>query len=58
MPVLEHGAAAGRDELNETRSALGLPPQERFHGGISERLAIVAPSRSWSTRGSGRRART
>ncbi|MBM3668175.1 MAG: glycosyl transferase [Actinobacteria bacterium] len=42
MPVLNMGLRQGRDELNETRERLGLPAQERFHGGISELLAIVA----------------
>jgi len=41
-PLLEMGLRRGRDELNETRARLGLPPVERFHGGISELLAIVA----------------
>ena len=36
------GLRRGRDELNETRARLGLAPIERFHGGISELLAIVA----------------
>jgi UDP:flavonoid glycosyltransferase YjiC (YdhE family) len=40
-PLLEMGLRRGRDELNETRDRLGLPPIERFHGGISELLAIV-----------------
>jgi UDP:flavonoid glycosyltransferase YjiC (YdhE family) len=40
-PLLEMGLRRGRDELNETRARLGLPPLERFHGGISELLAIV-----------------
>ena len=35
------GLRKGRDELNETRARLGLGPIERFHGGISELLAIV-----------------
>src|SRR3954465_12222872 len=35
------GLRRGRDELNETRARLGLPPLQRFHGGISELLAIV-----------------
>lgn len=39
---LEGGFRRGRDELNETRMRLGLGPLERLHGGISERLAIVA----------------
>ena len=42
MPVLEGGLRQGRDELNRTRERLGLPPQERVHGGISELLALVA----------------
>lgn len=32
----------GRAELNDTRVKLGLPPTRRLHGGISERLCIVA----------------
>jgi UDP:flavonoid glycosyltransferase YjiC (YdhE family) len=39
---VERGFRRGRDELNETRTRLGLPPLARLHGGISERLAIVA----------------
>ncbi|WP_241004395.1 glycosyltransferase [Conexibacter sp. SYSU D00693] len=35
---LEHG----RVELNETRRRLGLPPQARVHGGISDQLCLVA----------------
>src|SRR3954466_6334458 len=41
-PLLGMGLRRGRDELNETRTRLGLPPVERFHGGISELLAVVA----------------
>jgi UDP:flavonoid glycosyltransferase YjiC (YdhE family) len=41
-PLLAMGLRRGRDELNETRARLGLGPIERFHGGISELLAIVA----------------
>src|SRR5215211_25672 len=40
-PLLGMGLRRGRDELNETRARLGLPPVQRFHGGISELLAIV-----------------
>ena len=40
-PLLGMGLRRGRDELNETRARLGLGPVERFHGGISELLAIV-----------------
>jgi UDP:flavonoid glycosyltransferase YjiC (YdhE family) len=41
-PLLDMGLRRGRSELNETRARLGLAPIERFHGGISEQLAIVA----------------
>jgi UDP:flavonoid glycosyltransferase YjiC (YdhE family) len=40
-PLLAMGLRRGRDELNETRERLGLGPIERFHGGISELLAVV-----------------
>jgi MGT family glycosyltransferase len=39
---LEQGFERGRAELNETRARLGLAPLKRIHGGISERLALVA----------------
>jgi UDP:flavonoid glycosyltransferase YjiC (YdhE family) len=42
LPVLEGGLRRGRDEMNDTRARLGLAPLERFHGGISELLAVVA----------------
>lgn len=42
VPLLRIGLRRGRTELNEQRGALGLAPLERFHGGISERLALVA----------------
>jgi UDP:flavonoid glycosyltransferase YjiC (YdhE family) len=35
------GLERGRDELNDTRARLGLPPLERFHGGISDQLVLV-----------------
>jgi UDP:flavonoid glycosyltransferase YjiC (YdhE family) len=35
------GLRQGRDELNDTRVRLGLPPVMRFHGGLSERLCLV-----------------
>jgi UDP:flavonoid glycosyltransferase YjiC (YdhE family) len=41
LPALETGLRVGRRELNETRARVGLPPQDRFHGGISDRLAIA-----------------
>lgn len=37
MRGLEHG----RRDLNDARGRLGLPPLERVHGGISERLCLV-----------------
>jgi UDP:flavonoid glycosyltransferase YjiC (YdhE family) len=40
-PLLAMGLRRGRDELNETRERLGLGQIERFHGGISELLAVV-----------------
>jgi UDP:flavonoid glycosyltransferase YjiC (YdhE family) len=36
------GLRQGRDELNETRARLDLPPLSHFHGGISRELALVA----------------
>jgi UDP:flavonoid glycosyltransferase YjiC (YdhE family) len=40
--VVRRGLELGRSELNETRGRLGLGPLDRVHGGISERLALVA----------------
>jgi MGT family glycosyltransferase len=40
--LTDSGLEHGRVELNETRRRLGLAPLERVHGGISDRLAIVA----------------
>jgi UDP:flavonoid glycosyltransferase YjiC (YdhE family) len=42
MPMLEAGLRQGRDEMNGEREKAGLPPLERFHGGTSDRLAMVA----------------
>jgi MGT family glycosyltransferase len=42
QPVVESGLRRGRDEMNETRAAVGLPPVEGFHGGISRELAMIA----------------
>lgn len=39
--TVEIGLRQGREELNETRRRIGLPPTSRLHGGISERLALV-----------------
>jgi UDP:flavonoid glycosyltransferase YjiC (YdhE family) len=41
-PLLEIGLRKGREELNEQRVALGLAPVDRFHGGISQELVMVA----------------
>jgi MGT family glycosyltransferase len=41
-PLLRRGLALGREQLNETRRRLGLPPQQRVHGGISDALTLVA----------------
>lgn len=35
--ALDHG----RDELNEVRAHVGLPPVDRHHGGISDELVLV-----------------
>jgi UDP:flavonoid glycosyltransferase YjiC (YdhE family) len=40
--VIGRGLEQGRVELNETRARLELPALDRPHGGISERLALVA----------------
>jgi UDP:flavonoid glycosyltransferase YjiC (YdhE family) len=41
-PLLHIGLRRGREELNEQRALLGLAPVERFHGGISDDLVLVA----------------
>jgi MGT family glycosyltransferase len=41
LPV-ERGLQSGRDALNRTRAAVGLPPLQRVHGGTSDELALVA----------------
>jgi UDP:flavonoid glycosyltransferase YjiC (YdhE family) len=40
--ALRVGLAHGRRDLNRQRERLGLPPIDRFHGGISPELALVA----------------
>ena len=40
-PLLAVGLRRGRDEMNEMRRRLGLGALDRFHGGISELLAMV-----------------
>jgi UDP:flavonoid glycosyltransferase YjiC (YdhE family) len=42
LPVLVGGLKRGREEMNESRAVVGLPAIDRFHGGISEQLALVA----------------
>jgi len=42
LPLLETGLRRGRRELNGQRAKMGLTPLERFHGGISEDLVLVA----------------
>jgi UDP:flavonoid glycosyltransferase YjiC (YdhE family) len=42
LPILEAGLRRGREELNRTRTALGLPPTRAYHSGISTELALVA----------------
>ncbi len=42
LPALTAGLRRGRKELNRTRAELGLPPLERYHGGLSEALVLVA----------------
>jgi MGT family glycosyltransferase len=42
LPLLESGLRQGRHDLNGERAKVGLAPVERFHGGTSEGLALVA----------------
>lgn len=39
---VQRGLEQGREELNDVRRRLGLPPLPHVHGGISRRLALVA----------------
>jgi MGT family glycosyltransferase len=41
-PMLRSGLVQGRDQLNDSRARVGLPPLDHVHGGISRRLALVA----------------
>jgi len=41
-PLAQPALRQGRRALNEARAELGLPPLQRFHGQVSDRLAIVA----------------
>ncbi|MGB2711970.1 MAG: glycosyl transferase, partial [Conexibacter sp.] len=40
-PLVARGLESGRRDLNRARAELGLPPVQRVHGGLSERLCIV-----------------
>ncbi|HEX7291360.1 MAG TPA: nucleotide disphospho-sugar-binding domain-containing protein [Conexibacter sp.] len=40
-PLVQRGLEHGKRDLNDARGRLGLPPLERVHGGISERLCLV-----------------
>ena len=40
--AVRKGFAAGRSDLNRIRTAFGLPPRGALHGGLSERLVLVA----------------
>jgi UDP:flavonoid glycosyltransferase YjiC (YdhE family) len=40
-PLVMKGLEHGKRDLNDARGRLGLPPVERVHGGISERLCLV-----------------
>ncbi len=42
LPVLRAGLRRGRREMNVTRAAVGLPPADDLHSGISSTLALVA----------------
>jgi UDP:flavonoid glycosyltransferase YjiC (YdhE family) len=39
--VAEGGLRRGREELNETRRRLDMPPLDRYHGGLSDQLVLV-----------------
>ena len=39
---VQGGLVQGRDQLNETRRRLGLPPRDHVHNGISHELCLVA----------------
>jgi UDP:flavonoid glycosyltransferase YjiC (YdhE family) len=41
-PLLRGGLEQGREQLNDSRGRVGLPPLAHVHGGISRELAIVA----------------
>jgi UDP:flavonoid glycosyltransferase YjiC (YdhE family) len=41
-PLLRGGLEQGREQLNDSRGRVGLPPLDHVHGGISHELALVA----------------
>ena len=41
-PLSARGAIQGREELNEARRRVGLPPHSHVHGGTSRELALIA----------------
>jgi UDP:flavonoid glycosyltransferase YjiC (YdhE family) len=41
-PLLAGGLEQGREQLNDSRARVGLPPLDHVHGGISRQLALVA----------------
>lgn len=41
-PPVRRGLERGRDDLNGIRRELGLPPRPDLHGGLSDRLVLVA----------------
>jgi UDP:flavonoid glycosyltransferase YjiC (YdhE family) len=41
-PLLRGGLEEGREQLNDSRARVGLPPLDHVHGGISRELALVA----------------
>jgi UDP:flavonoid glycosyltransferase YjiC (YdhE family) len=41
-PLMDRGLRLGREQLNRTRAALGLPPVDRLWGVLSRELCLVA----------------
>jgi UDP:flavonoid glycosyltransferase YjiC (YdhE family) len=41
-PMLRSGLHQGREQLNDSRARVGLPPLDHVHGGISRELTLVA----------------
>ena len=41
-PLVARGLEHGRRDLNDARRRLGLGPLDRFHGGLSEQLCMIA----------------